>query len=319
MSFGRTAVFLAVCAIGVSACVASPYLYVSFHGGGATTGVFSANAATDVNNVYRYNLDGADVVTGVLGPPRNSNIAYDQLRCMSIDSYGNLIISNAYKEASMIYRFDPCDSSGQRGFKDVLVNGNVNKDLAHSYGVNIDNKSGFMFTASQDTFKVLRFNATTGAPAGIGDDQNELFIDFGSDDLRGVVTGYVSGSFILMVADKITGPQFFNMKAEKIGAMNITSPIYTYFEESTETFFVGSSDTNLVYQYDFKNQVVLRTFGGDGTLSHPAGITSYQGTLYVISQDDQKLQSYNILTGAFLQTVVDGFPDTPEGLHLSPC
>lgn len=54
-------------------------------------------------------------------------------------------------------------------------------------------------------------------------------------------------------------------------------------------------------------------------LNHPAGIAVYEDSLYVVSQDENKILEFSISTGEKKQTLVKDLADTPEQLIINYC
>lgn len=101
---------------------------------------------------------------------------------------------------------------------------------------------------------------------------------------------------------------------------NITDPVGLFIDSEARLLFVGSNltPTGYAYAYDLDTRQLVQSYTDSG-LQHPAGLVSYGGSLYVISQTAGTLMQFNVQSGALTSTLISSFDDVPEQIMLSPC
>jgi hypothetical protein len=138
-------------------CQGPPYLLATFHGG---------TDIGEVNQVYKYSLDGCVVSTAVLNS--SDGVVLNELRDLALLPDGGLVVNNACKDDSMVLLYGDCDASGARPFQDILAQGAIgdsNSLLVHPYGVATSN--GRVIVSTQDTCSVLAYNLTGSAEPAV--------------------------------------------------------------------------------------------------------------------------------------------------------
>lgn len=287
-------------------CLGPPYLYVVFHGGNGGH-----------NNFHRFTRDGKCVLKNVLvgGEPL-------ELRKLQIGADGTLYQNEANKDASQITHWDVCNKDGYRSYLGVLVDGINNPELIHPYGLSLDNSTNEIYATTQNTFKVLRFDSQTGTPLGLHGDKNGVFANLTADDLRGMEHGYVGGVLNLFVADKQKGVLIYSATGTLLEVINVTNAVGLKFITTTtdNKLYIGSSTDDAVYEYSFASKKLTRKFTSS-SLDHPAGVTVFEDTLFVLNQKGKTLQTYNLTTGKFIDDILSksDLPDVVESIILSWC
>ena len=292
---------------------ASPtYFYITFHGG---------NHKTSVNNVGRYSLDGTPLGT-VLEPPDSTPL--HELRSTSL--YGShLLVANAYTDNSYIAVYGDCDARGKRSFIRNLVTTASDKYLDHPYGISkvVD---GFVYVTSQDTDSVTRYSVASL----LGDKPDEEkaavakgpspFANFGKkQSVRGLAVD--TRAHVVYVADEKNDL----VHAIEVGSgqalftIDVPSPVGVHFDATTRKLYIGSNngDDSAVHEYAVDNKQMTNKFTHN-SITHPAGIVSAAGKLYVLAQDSRKLHSFDLET-ADHHVVIHNLPDSPEQITISPC
>ena len=211
----------------------------------------------------------------------------------------------------------------------------------HGYGIDID-KDGHLYVSFQDTSVVLRFDPATGySPmptlvnynfttyegaifsAGPMLPSNE--IKKGSKGVRGIAV--VEDS--LWVADEIKNSVLIIdlVTGNLLNTVAVTNPIGIHYDAGgTEYVFIGSKGkygAEVLAFHRHSADKYHKTYYAEGILKHPAGITSYNGTLYVADQGLNSVFKFDIESGKYLGVIaklgekIEKY--TIEGLMMSDC
>lgn len=88
--------------------------------------------------------------------------------------------------------------------------------------------------------------------------------------------------------------------------INVKNPIGLHYDVSSHVLYIGSHNKQspCVFAYDTQQWKWKDVTYRHPKLSHPAGITHYQSSLYVISMDFRALLQFDIITGNFLQILI---------------
>jgi len=131
-----------------------------------------------------------------------------------------------------------------------------------------------------------------------------------------------TGNIVVGASDSDGGYVYiYNTSGGLLDTLNIDGePVGVYFASNGLLFVsVKSDDSPAIFAYDPNNnfQLVL-TIPLSSIDTHPTGLTDYRGILYCLGQSSNSLFSFNITSGAFVNTLAQ-FTDSPEQLILSYC
>lgn len=317
---------------GVLTCLPAPYIYITYHG--------------KPNNVRKFSRDGCDLGDVLLDMPKNASgtVKLRELRGMYLHNKTlpdgthkeSFYVLAAHKGSSQLLEYGSCDPvTGQRPFVALIASNKADKNslLVHPYAVTVG-PLGYVYVSTQDTSMVLRMSPKGDfipPPQAIryqtmangGDAStvpNGTFVQFYAwQEVRGIT---FDNEGIIYVAVKENGVFRFDLEGFNVGLLPITKPIALWYDANRRALYAGSNKGkhSVVYEWDVVLGKVNRTLGiDDKQLSHPAGIVSYKDTLYVISQDENEIVSYDLSTGLYKRSIYHGFPSAGEQLILSAC
>eukprot|EP01137_Pigoraptor_chileana_P032166 Opistho-2@21121 len=242
---------------------------------------------------------------------------------------GQLLVANSYQYDSRILTYGACASDGSRPF---LGNFTVETDasnpgMVHPYGVTAD-PSGNVYVSSQDTDLVSRYYGSASSNHGMpmpslsSDGFPGTFVRL-SKSKTGIrdIEFEASTSLLYIASEDDDAVLVYDTRTGKsVDSIKATKPIGLFLDEAARVLYIGSEDNSdsLVSAYSLDKGKVTTTFSQKG-LTHPAGITAYDGTLYVVGQDSLAIYSFDISTGKYLTKIVTDLPDSPEQITLSPC
>ena len=343
-------VLLALAALVAPALVAAqdPLLYVTFHGGSG-----------GVNTISSFQLDGTPVTAAVLVGDANADgqthrqegkerqggaddrmidrdamapsVCFSlclssllllnlELRSAVILPDGTLLVANAHKTSSSLGHYDGCAADGTRQYLEDWATTHV----SHPYGLAVgasasQGQETVVWATNQDTYDVVQFGLASAAwQSQIG--------QFGTNELRGLAFDANSEKGTLYVANEDTNSVMayhtVTDEWEPAAFPNITDPVGLFIDIDARQIFIGSnggtSAASNVFLYDLDTRDLTQTYT-DAGLQHPAGMVSYNGQLFVLSQTAGTLMQFDIDSGKLVATPITSFADTPEQLVLSPC
>lgn len=244
----------------------------------------------------------------------------DELRSAVILPDGTLLVANAHKTSSSLGHYDQCAADGTRQYIDDWTTSHV----SHPYGLAVGasasaGQESVVWASNQDTFDVVQFGLASGAwQSQIG--------QFGTNELRGLAFDSDGDKGTLYVAnedtDSVMAYHTSSSQWEPAAFGNITDPVGLFVDMDARQIFIGSNGgsdgSSYVYLYDLDTRALKQTYTDSG-LQHPAGLVSYNGQLFVLSQTAGTLMQFDIASGALVATPISQFDDTPEQLVLSPC
>jgi sugar lactone lactonase YvrE len=144
-------------------------------------------------------------------------------------------------------------------------------------------RNGFLYVGSEYTNEVLRYDAVTGAPAGVSG---------------------LSGDAVFVPA----------------GSGGISGPHSLCFGPDGNLYVTGRNSFNVV-RYDGTTGQSLGNLNtsGSGSLSYPEGLTIDAGGIaYVTSTGTNQIQEYNTATGAYLGALSNSAFSTPKDVKFGP-
>jgi len=284
--------------------------------------------------VYKYSRDGC-AYGNILDP----SAAVSQPRDMLMYDENNFVLANAEDSESKLWIFGICGSNGVRPLKGVFVNNTQYPGLSHPYGV-AKSPTNDIYVSSQHTDNVLRFygisNPNPGKavpfPAYINQTApprgtswyEGTFVQYGApnqhpDSEQGIRGIAFDGAGRLFVNNQdLPNMTVYNDSGFVVGQVPIQNAIGIHYDPDTKYMFVGSKSSTGVVAVDTSNLKIVKQYTYS-KMTHPAGIVTYQGILYVLDQDTESLFTFNVSSQAFINTVVTNFPDDVEGIILSNC
>ena len=102
--------------------------------------------------------------------------------------------------------------------------------------------------------------------------------------------------------------------------VSIRQPIGIHFSHKDQLVFVSSkSSYGLVYAIDPNSLKITHRYHYPG-MTHPTGIVSYDGTLFVLLHAIGRIVTFDINTSKYVTTIASGFEkNTLEQIMLSNC
>jgi len=311
-------------ALGDNSCLGPPFLYVTLHGD-----------PEPYNGVYKYSRDGCSY--GNIIDPSATVL---QPRDMLMYDDNNFVLTNAQDSQSKLWVFGDCGSKGVRPLKGVFVNGTQYPGLSHPFGITKSPKND-IYVSSQHTDNVLRFYGINSSQSGTAlpfptyitqtpppsgmSWYAGTFVQYGapnqhSDKEQGIRGIAFDGAGRLFVCNEdLPNLMIYNDSGYLVDQVPVENAIGIHYDPDTKYMFVGSKassasvlaintvDLKIVKQYTFDQ------------MTHPAGIVTYNGILYVLDQGTERLLTFNVSSQVFMGAIVLSFPDDVEGLSLSNC
>ncbi len=322
-------------------CLPSPYLFLTTH--------------NEVKNVLMLSRDGCLLSSEILvGGPLSRDT---ELRSMALGEYKGspaLFVADGSTMFSKILLYVNCVNKKikhehdhdhdtketekyQWCFEETVVNSFSNPGGMHAYGVCLD-QSGNLYASFQHTNCVLRFDKDSFSPMPINPTLrfnrnfreyfSGTFIQFGEPEeqdlghqgVRSIITVdnniWIANEYLegVVVASTLTG--------EIVRIITLNSPIGLHYSASDGVVFVGSKSRHfggVVYAVDahtfqVSNDVEYRT----DSMVHPAGITAFEGTLFVVEQSTGAILTFHIDSGRYIRTIRAKLHNILEQIILVP-
>lgn len=292
-----------------SACLGPPYLYLTMHGG---------EGDGDVNQVYIYSRDGCP-----LGEALEEYTELNELRGMAL--WGDsILLANANRLDSFIVQYKgACRSMESMKEMRVIVPFGT-PGIDHPYGVTTDRIS-YLYVSTQGSNSVYRYYLTTGEAAPVSpalaakgvqdDDYPGLFVQFDQDKDGTRNVAWHPDQRLLFIANKDEGVVVFDEDGYEQGRLNADKPISVSYCEGRDSIFVSSKGDDSVSEWDPRTLQRLGKWK-DRKLSHPTGLVCHEGSLFVVSQDENSILEVDLESGK-VWVVVDKLDDKGEQLILS--
>lgn len=339
--------------------VTGPFFYVTFHDTPANIIKFSLAGCmigpvlNDATNLIKTTQLRAMSLLNLPSSPANSSTSALQ------DGY--LFVNNADVPNCAVLVYSPCitgvSGSQNRNFVTTATNQSLNPGLLHPYGLVVTEE--LLLVSNQHSDNVLRYRTTQGAnlvyqpaefppPVVHSPHVHQMFYgtfvqyglpgehDVTEQGVRDIELVYSSSTLSqpdqLWVAneDMLSILIYSASNASLIDTIN-TGPDYMpvglYFDAGTGLVFLGVKPVSgkgdgAVYGLD-PSLHVIRTSYTDSSMNHPAGMTVFANTLYVLEQANDKLLSFDIPSGHFLSVVIPSFStfgfSQAEQIILSSC
>ena len=289
-------------------CLGPPYLYVTFHGGAASS---------DLNMVHEFSRDGCD-----LGKPleKPKSLSTRELRGMALTSDGRLMVANAYQEDSKVLLFDACDADGGRAYAGEVSNATVAPALVHPYAVLAPADGGVseVLVSAQDTDSVVSLRDGT---------VRFQLPDASAEGVRGLAACFG----LLFVADAGTGGVYVLRASDmaKVKWMSAGGPgaglAGAVCDAATATVLVSVRDSPTVGTgvavFNVSTLELQGVMPLPGSLTHPAGLALDESArqLYVGGHNTKSLYRLGLDGGDGAFLLQDALKDQPEDVLLSPC
>ena len=315
-------------------CLGPPYLYVTLH--------------DKVSNVLKFSRNGCLIDDHVLLMEE----AYDRLidvqfRSLSVGKqkdHDALFIADASKHNSRLLIFGKCideaedyERKNKRHFIEIIADRGSNPGLDHSYGVCHDSH-GNVYVSNQHTESVLRFAVNTWEPMPLpaaiqlGDRLDYFqgtFVQFGMPNKhakgnRGVRALAHVGNRIWIAHESMSGVVIADVDSGQImDFIQVDTPIGLYHLKEENTTFVSCKSKErggIVYAINV-NSFKIENEYVHHRMTHPTGMTSYGGILYVAEQMIGAIMSFDVKTEQYLGTIVEEeyYIEQLEQIALSPC
>lgn len=314
-------------------CLGAPFLYVTFHG--------------NLNGPVKYTRDGCSLTNGVLKGFKTAPENY--FRSMAVTADNTVfIVEECGKEGknssgAKIMQYGPCDENGLRHFESLVLNeppGNLH-GANHPYGIAVGNgPNSTVYTSYQNTDVVLRYQATKShglyspmpLPPALASHKKHsppyypgTFYQFGQPGYhkhreQGVRSIILVNGDLWIANEKTDEVVVVGPDGHAVEKLQVRAPIGMYYSSEHDMVFVSSrSSYGVVIGYSATTRQTIQRFHVDG-MTHPTGVVSFEGTLYVLEQALGVLYAFNIGSGAFEKVVFSGLADKGlEQIALSFC
>lgn len=334
----------------------SAIFYLSYEGGGTSTG-----SATAINNLDIISLATASIQQSNVLQTSSIHPRALSLRSMVlVDSL--LYVTSARTSQSRLLVSDPWGQDPAGVVWDAVVD--YDSYLQHPYGIACTgpyDPSGNLFSKREAPKKNIE-RATSRSTSNIYrrfflSNQNSSSVTWYDievssshvyrnglvsnssliDDPRGLA--YDASSTRIFVASKINNQivsfdvsQFDSLVPDDpsqqlnpiIWVSGIKAPTFIYIDAAMRRLYCGSDNTAspAVFAFLLDSAEHVQTYQIPGESVHdlagPSGISSYNGTLYVASRMTKAIYMFDINTGDYLGIFIDNLPDVPEALYLVP-
>lgn len=141
------------------------------------------------------------------------------------------------------------------------------------------------------------------------------FVALSGSRVRGVA---VDGFGRLYVANKDRGLMVFDQAGVLLTILPVYLPISVYYCEPRSSIWVGSAGKHRLYEYGIAKWDLVQTIYHKD-LAHPAGLVTFGDSLFVVSQQKNKLLQFSMVTGQLERVVLSQLIDAGEQILLSDC
>lgn len=304
--------------------ISPPYIYATTH--------------DEVTNVLKYSLNGCLVTDKVLLDKPEYGDHDVEFRSMLLGRHHGedvLFIADAMSKDSYILMYGECNEDGRREYIKAVANTDEHAGLDHSYGLCSDDDHN-LYVSNQHTDNVLRFDGDNfdpvELPSSIRDDHRwrdyykGTFVQFGKPEVHEEeeqgVRGIVRYKDTIWIANEdLGGVAVVSISTGEIhDIVLVHNPIGIHYDADSGLIFVGSKRKHwhgAVYAIDPNILRIIKTYKAD-RMTHPTGITSHKGILYVAEQVQGKILQFDIDTEEYMGTLVKS-ENLLEQLIISPC
>ena len=311
------------------ACSGAPYLYVTTH--------------DTPYNVLKYSRNGCLLSDKVLKGKSHLPLETTELRSVTIGKYkgenGYLYVADASKDSSQVLVYSNCiadgEDKGRRSYVTKVVDVLENPGADHTYGICFD-YDGNIYASFQHTDVVLRFTADDFNPLPWppaiemlkrDDYFDGTFMQFGrpeehaKDDqgLRAIISVRTD---IWIAQETYNGVVIASVNTGVIiEVVPIYQPIGLFYDENLDLVFIGSKSKRyegVVYAIDAKSRSVYMEYPHPD-ITHPTGLSTHDNILFVADQNLNKILTFDIRTGEFIQIIPINIPGSIEQITISSC
>ncbi|MEY3143390.1 MAG: hypothetical protein RLY21_1883 [Planctomycetota bacterium] len=300
--------------------------YATLHGDG------DADQGTGNDNVLGFGADGASKPS-VLGPASSDIGKVHGLRGLLPLPDGTLLVISAWKENTMILRYDRPGGDGVRPFMGVYARGgDANPLLKHPYALAVG-PDGSVYASNQDSNTVTRIGAPGkrltrdggvdggGLIGGLVVPSREMSPkgknERGIKEVRGIAFGpdgklYVAdrGDGEVSRWDPATGRREATIASKEHG---LETPIQLLFSPDGSALFISDNKQNSVFRVALADGAVTRFIGPDAGLDAPSALAIDGDWLYVGSRKGKAVLRFRVVDGSPDHApFVSGLPDNPE-------
>jgi len=282
--------FFIIIALLVPSLFAKHIALVSFHG-------------TKTNGtVLRYDLPSGKFQGSFLSVGQEEKYRHPR-GIMWLQESNELLLLEASTKGEMLkFNSTDCGAHGKisQSYEDTTL-------MNHPFGIAISKDEYFI--SQQDGGSVIRVKTDLKSGKLLSDKVK---------DPRGLTIGpdgklYVaSATDVIFVVDLSSGSVVNSLKADKPIDVITYKHLILYGVRGTK----GDSSFIIAYEPS-KSRVVFNMT--DSHLNHPAGMAVVGDILYVLSQTNMKLLSFDLVKQKFNGVIVDSLPDYPEGLTIVFC
>lgn len=309
-------------------CLPAPYIYATTH--------------DQVPNILKYSRNGCLLSQSILNDAPSSSAESDpdhlkEYRSMALGKYkGNdvLYIADAMSTDSQVIIYSDCKEDGTRDYVTTVVNTDINPGVDHVYGLTFDG-AGNVYISNQHTDNVMRFARDKfdpmPLPMALQRDPNwksffpGTFLQYGKpavENEQGVRSILVVNDTLWVANEDIDGIAIVKIATGvTTNIVVLPEPIGLYQDPGTGLVFAGSKQKHwrgAVYAILPNELRIVATYTME-RMSHPSGITSYGGILYVAEIELGEIFMFNIATQEYLGKMVGNTPGEIEQLIISPC
>eukprot|EP00596_Hydrurales_sp_CCMP1899_P008805 CAMPEP_0119052534 /NCGR_PEP_ID=MMETSP1177-20130426/73798_1 /TAXON_ID=2985 /ORGANISM="Ochromonas sp, Strain CCMP1899" /LENGTH=354 /DNA_ID=CAMNT_0007032131 /DNA_START=329 /DNA_END=1394 /DNA_ORIENTATION=+ len=314
-------------------CLGAPYLYVTVH--------------DKTENVLKYSRDGCLLSTNVLIIDSKEDLHDVELRSMAVGKHKDneaLFIADASNHNSRILVFGNCieDHSsvnyGRRPFVTYVTDGYHNSGVDHSYGVCLDGE-GNIYVSNQHTDCVLRFAVGSFLPMKIPQAlqldhrlkyYDGTFVQFGlpkehekaSQGIRAITHVHKN---IWIAHEELSAVVVADVASGAVSeVIPLDVPVGLFHDEVNGVVYVSCKSKErggIVYALDATTYRIMNQYRHH-KMSHPTGLTVYDGILYVAEQNIGAILAFDIKTEEFIKQIVGSGDKNVvmiEQLALSNC
>ena len=309
-----------------------------------------------INNIYEYSCHGKyirnvlilDNNTFQFSSFRAMKLLNDGSLIVSVvNSYNisnnHFIKNNRFKKSnhSMVILFSPKLSSkreyGNRIFKKIIASGYYNLNnvietdeyMVHPYDMAMDVLENHIYVTSQNTNAITKYSINTNN----NNPTKHLFYQWKFEKInesrigiRGLIIDPLTGLLYIAVK-RFSGIFIFNTSVSTtdlfpIKFYHFNRPIGLFFNNVSRNLYIGCAGQNpyiaeiLIDCLYNNNFCKIEKYMLPREHKHPAGISVYGNTLYVLSQISKSIITFNTLTKLYKGQLIQNLPDIPEHLLI---
>merc|ERR1712087_684191 len=233
---------------------------------------------------------------------------------------GMLVVADAKIKAQSLVVFGNCSGLQGRPYLGRIRPFGIHERIFnHPYAV--VSRSDMIYVSSQDGAALIAVNMSSGVMKVVEQvSKPQVGTATHTGPLRGMDID-ARGCFHVANRHKNALEHICN---DEVWHTKVDTPIDVKVDPLDDTsLYVGSFSSNSpgVLAFSLSDSLnkplqLKRTFSHP-RIKHPAGLSLWDGKLYVLEQSHRSLEVFDIHTGSFLGTLIDKLPDVPEQLLIS--